>query len=1162
MGTIIGKGFQDFVINQIDIRQEKLGLTDRRDDDLLKYINNKTSWLRLTSGVNVSKSKTAELGLQGQEGNILAKNNVLSNARPYTNTNKPIGDWEGQFTSGIGYNDLSSYGYQSGPDYGLVPPPGLKSAEVKSLNGGSLREANIQITCHNYQQFKIIETLYLRLGYSILLEWGHTFWYDNTGGLRSDMPDWVHQGFLKGDYHQDDILNILTKHRKQFDGNYDGFFGVVVNFDWDLRTDGGYDINIRAQSVGSIIESLKINNSFPLPDRGTGNILIDGKPISEFEGTLPSTIADANRSTLNYMLYIIRGILETKIPEGKSDYILRSSLNTNELAKTSGIRANYKLLGSDNLPLEDDPNNPVVFGEIGGYGAVFPSIFASDDNSEVHTLHSYYIPLGTLLRIIENFLNIIDTTTGVPLFHIDYDFKNNLCFTIPRQLSVDPNICLIPTLNQNLTFTQTAAANNISNQYIEIITTEVTLKTGISGINPLAVIATATAAPFVNEKTQSRNIVSSLPDGYTLGVPKITTEETLNNPFTPQKITTTTTVYYSSDSTPDQLPIAEDQAWWKDVLGSFLPKEVSIDNVIDFFGSENENYNNLINIPSNTFRTDSPFIGKTMGILVNLDYISSVIDSNVDNDGKVSLYKLLNPLMSGIQTALGNVNKFEVIYTAETNTFSIIDKTYIPGVFDYLKLPKPKVAEFNPNLLKPNYGSFATDVSIKSQLDNKFAASITIGAQANGNKVGENATAFSKWNIGLTDRIIKVKANLNDPSQQTPTDIATTSSISPEEAYKKNIEKLFEFRVNVNNGKVTPDDISNYKQSVVDVFQYDIGFYSDEQIIPGIGFIPLNLQLTLDGLSGIRIFEVYTIDETLLPGNYRDNIQFMTRGVSHKIDENGWKTTLESLSGPKEKKVFNIASSPIQSTPANSSTTNIKKAEKLIADGNCDSLPSNRFNVVEKILQEANKYGIKDKNRLTCLLTVAYAEARFDLRKVENFKYRVDRIGTGTPNKWNGDASIIFKDSLRKAGVNTDGLKKILNNPSDSLANYVYANKGENKGPSSGDGFKYRGRGITQTTFKSNYQTTQNALKKYNINIDLISNPDNIFQYEIPVLVIGKLEGLYGKKLSASTDYINSANNIAQTQNGGKKAASDNYIGALRCINSNSKIQELISKYS
>jgi hypothetical protein len=310
MGLIIGKGFRDYVTRQINVRQQKLGLNDR-SNDLLKYINNKTSWLRLTSGVDVDENKLKELGLPTDfNGNKLATSNVLSSARPYdlTTTSKPLTEWESSFTAGVGYSNNTSYGYNSNSDYGLVPPPGIISADIKSLNRGSLREANIQITCHNLQQFKIIETLYLRLGYSILLEWGHTIWYDNEGELRTDMPDWVHRGFLRGDYSQERILDILTKQREEFKGNYDGFFGVVVNFDWEIRNDGGYDISIRAKSVGDIIESLKLNTNYPILSRNKSDIIIrdgNGNVLSSEEARkrgVPSTILNRNRSTLDVIL--------------------------------------------------------------------------------------------------------------------------------------------------------------------------------------------------------------------------------------------------------------------------------------------------------------------------------------------------------------------------------------------------------------------------------------------------------------------------------------------------------------------------------------------------------------------------------------------------------------------------------------------------------------------------------------------------------------------------------------------------------------------------------------------------------------------------------------------------------------------------------------------
>lgn len=62
------------------------------------------------------------------------------------------------------------------------------------------------------------------------------------------------------------------------------------------------------------------------------------------------------------------------------------------------------------------------------------------------------------------------------------------------------------------------------------------------------------------------------------------------------------------------------------------------------------------------------------------------------------------------------------------------------------------------------------------------------------------------------------------------------------------------------------------------------------------------------------------------------------------------------------------------------------------------------------------------------------------------------------------------------------------NNPS-KIGNFVYGNRMGNT--ATGDGYKFRGRGIFQLTGKSNYQAFQNFYNnKYDPDIDLISNPD------------------------------------------------------------------------
>jgi putative chitinase len=56
----------------------------------------------------------------------------------------------------------------------------------------------------------------------------------------------------------------------------------------------------------------------------------------------------------------------------------------------------------------------------------------------------------------------------------------------------------------------------------------------------------------------------------------------------------------------------------------------------------------------------------------------------------------------------------------------------------------------------------------------------------------------------------------------------------------------------------------------------------------------------------------------------------------------------------------------------------------------------------------------------------------------------------------------------------------------EKIANFVYANQNGNGSESSGDGWKYRGRGALQLTGKANYQNFANYLKKP----EIMTNPD------------------------------------------------------------------------
>ena len=63
---------------------------------------------------------------------------------------------------------------------------------------------------------------------------------------------------------------------------------------------------------------------------------------------------------------------------------------------------------------------------------------------------------------------------------------------------------------------------------------------------------------------------------------------------------------------------------------------------------------------------------------------------------------------------------------------------------------------------------------------------------------------------------------------------------------------------------------------------------------PGTGFIPFNLSLTMDGLSGMKIGSKFEIDASYLPSNYPDTVDFLIKSINHEIKDDQWITNIES----------------------------------------------------------------------------------------------------------------------------------------------------------------------------------------------------------------------------------------------------------------------------
>jgi hypothetical protein len=275
MANIIGEPFKDYVNSQIEARQEVHGKISDRTIDEIQYLNSRNAWIKMASGITIDKErlgylkKSNPLITDSMLGKELAMKYILFNGIStvsQTLINDPNDSTkqiqQGTLSQKSGLSDKnSSYDYTS--QFKYSPMPGILNADIRCINRGSIKKATINIKVHNKYQLDIIDTLYMRLGYTVMLEWGYDkYWDDKTKSLEKMGPSLIDNEYWQDIYNNTDYSKWLPKieeRRKICRGNYDGMMGMVTNFSWNFNSDGSYDVKIEVISLGDIIESLKVN---------------------------------------------------------------------------------------------------------------------------------------------------------------------------------------------------------------------------------------------------------------------------------------------------------------------------------------------------------------------------------------------------------------------------------------------------------------------------------------------------------------------------------------------------------------------------------------------------------------------------------------------------------------------------------------------------------------------------------------------------------------------------------------------------------------------------------------------------------------------------------------------------------------------------------------
>jgi len=425
--SIFRDTFDKTIIGSIKKRQNAM---INRTPENIQYLNTRNAWIRMTSAVNVNESNTlaSQYVLQG---GTLNPNNTLK--------------------SGIGSNTSNAYSTVSPSGkthkFGIRPMPGITDLNIKSKTAyGSLREANVNFQCWDISQLEDLELLYMRPGYTVLVEWGWAPYIDSTGKYNPTFTDFYSNDLLNfkpGSKTKDQIFKELYQKSIDYSGNYDAMYGYVKNFEWSAREDGGYDCSTTIISPGEIIESLKVNY-----------VRADLKKYKMYEN---GSIGDG----------FLNSLFETQGNNPSVKFVEYYQKNT-----LAGVWAELA------LKLKD-PNAPAKFSNY-----EISDIPGLTNYGDLNTFIQpgsglkVYITLDSVFAILNNY--IIAQSGGEPLVKLSTktetysgkDEEDLLCVAHPLQVSVDPTVCLInsplwyekiaPTISgsQDLVTTMIAASLN------------------------------------------------------------------------------------------------------------------------------------------------------------------------------------------------------------------------------------------------------------------------------------------------------------------------------------------------------------------------------------------------------------------------------------------------------------------------------------------------------------------------------------------------------------------------------------------------------------------------------------------------------------------------------------------------------------------------------
>ena len=885
--SIFKDTFKPEIQNQLKARQEAIF---ERTPDAIQYFNARNAWVRMSSAVDVNEDNGALAKKYILQGGVLYENQLQLRA--------------GVLTKNSSYDIATPNGNPH--RLGIRPMPGITGVDIKPKSAyGSLREVEVKFVAWDIKQLEDLELLYMRPGYTALIEWGWAPYLGSDKKLKSNI-DFSTNDIINKKPTKDQLFESIYKTAVEtYGGNYDAMFGYIKNYSWSAREDGGYDCTTTIISVGEVLESLKVNYA---PFNNISEISKKGLIAPRVEGISISSFPDIKKiysknilAGLFYELFTIMNLKKPGTQDEGANFVIADG-------RPDGTTSYYDLY-KKTLNIAGGQGEASSNGKIG----------ASDEQ--------VYITLEGLCNLINNYVTFVDSNSKKAFLKCsvldrEYAIGNTkpnpltgdgylLCSAHPLQLSVDPTICIIKNpvwangfkvnpdtiipsnvtgSNNLITFPSKLSdvqLDSVLDQlyYISIPTKKIKDKQAVVDYlervtqqdpdtikaltkrhyEKLKDVSYKVVKPqytdLINVAIDEGDNIDNTKLGKSLAASGVGGSTSLFSFLTTSRLTNLSTQQVneafgsnveSTKSDPVAAQRAEDAKQQAELDKQKKEIEKSQSTAI-------ENIQYIKNISRPYFYQDNwdTELGIIGNIYVNLNFLFRLaLDNNLEAlDTKekkdINLYNFLKSVLSEISSATGNVSNFDLfIDPIKGDTTYIIDVNYVDAK------SKKEVYDNLFQLEMHNTKSTVRSYKLESQIFPDQSSTVAIGAQVGGGAMATDNNTMLDFNKGLVDRIIPKKDDPTiDPNQP---DIEKIKSQAQNVADA--LQSLYDFFGDQEygwfiDGKFDADKAGDYKNSLKDLINFFKNLTKSKAKYRAI--IPTKLSVTMDGIGGLVICHLF-----------------------------------------------------------------------------------------------------------------------------------------------------------------------------------------------------------------------------------------------------------------------------------------------------------------